>query len=67
MPTLNAPITHIVATPDGGGYWLVASDGGVFSFRGRTVPRFDGRHAPEPAHRGHGRDARRWRLLAGGL
>jgi hypothetical protein len=22
----------MAATPDGGGYWLVASDGGVFSF-----------------------------------
>ena len=22
----------IAATPDGGGYWLVASDGGVFSY-----------------------------------
>ena len=32
VPTLNAPITHIVATPDGGGYWLVASDGGIFGF-----------------------------------
>ncbi len=32
VPALNAPITHIVATPDGGGYWLVASDGGIFSF-----------------------------------
>jgi hypothetical protein len=32
VPSLNAPITHIVATPDGGGYWLVASDGGIFSF-----------------------------------
>ena len=31
-PTLNAPVTHIVATPDGDGYWLVASDGGIFSF-----------------------------------
>jgi hypothetical protein len=29
---LNAPVGHIVATPDGGGYWLVATDGGVFSF-----------------------------------
>ncbi len=29
---LAAPITHIVATPDGRGYWLVASDGGIFSF-----------------------------------
>jgi hypothetical protein len=22
----------MAATPDGGGYWLVASDGGVFSY-----------------------------------
>ena len=29
---LNAPIAHIVSTPDGGGYWLVAADGGIFSF-----------------------------------
>ncbi len=29
---LNAPIVGIAATPDGGGYWLVASDGGVFSY-----------------------------------
>ncbi len=29
---LNAPIVGIAATPDGGGYWLVASDGGVFTF-----------------------------------
>ena len=29
---LRAPIVGIAATPDGGGYWLVASDGGVFTF-----------------------------------
>ena len=29
---LAAPITHIVATPDGRGYWLVGGDGGIFSF-----------------------------------
>jgi len=29
---LNAPISHIVSTPNGAGYWLVAGDGGVFSF-----------------------------------
>ena len=29
---LNAPIDHIVATPDGRGYWLVAADGGIFTF-----------------------------------
>jgi hypothetical protein len=29
---LNAPIVGVAPTPDGHGYWLVASDGGVFSF-----------------------------------
>jgi hypothetical protein len=29
---LNKPIVGMAATPDGGGYWLVASDGGVFTF-----------------------------------
>ena len=29
---MNAPIVGMAATPDGGGYWLVASDGGIFSF-----------------------------------
>jgi hypothetical protein len=29
---LNAPIVGIAATADGGGYWLVAADGGVFAF-----------------------------------
>jgi hypothetical protein len=27
-----APIVGLAATPDGGGYWLVGSDGGVFGF-----------------------------------
>ena len=30
--TLNKPIVGMAATPDGGGYWLVASDGGIFAF-----------------------------------
>jgi len=30
--SLNAPISHIVGTPNAGGYWLVGSDGGIFSF-----------------------------------
>ena len=30
--SLSAPITAIVATPHGHGYWLVASDGGVFAY-----------------------------------
>jgi hypothetical protein len=29
---LRAPIVGITATPDGAGYWLVAADGGIFSF-----------------------------------
>ncbi len=29
---LNQPVVGMAATPDGRGYWLVASDGGVFSF-----------------------------------
>ena len=31
MP-LNRPIVGMASTPDGGGYWEVASDGGIFSF-----------------------------------
>ena len=30
--TLAQPVVGMAATPDGGGYWLVASDGGVFAF-----------------------------------
>ena len=30
--SLNKPIVAMVATPDGRGYWLVASDGGVFPY-----------------------------------
>ena len=29
---LNKPIVSMAATPDGGGYWMMASDGGVFAF-----------------------------------
>ena len=29
---LNAPVVGVASTHDGGGYWLVASDGGIFSF-----------------------------------
>ena len=29
---LNQPVVGIASTPDGKGYWLVAADGGVFSF-----------------------------------
>src|SRR5581483_11039628 len=33
---LNRPIVGMAATPDGGGYWLVAADGGIFSFDDAT-------------------------------
>jgi hypothetical protein len=29
---LNQPIVGMAATDDGGGYWFVAADGGVFAF-----------------------------------
>ena len=29
---LNQPVVGIASTPDGGGYWEVASDGGIFAF-----------------------------------
>jgi ribosomal protein L24E len=29
---LNKPIVGMAATPSGAGYWLVASDGGIFAF-----------------------------------
>jgi hypothetical protein len=35
---LAAPIIAIVPTADGGGYWLVGADGGVFSFGDATFP-----------------------------
>ena len=64
---LNQPIVGMAATPDGGGYWLVASDGGIFTFGDAALLRLDRRHPPQPAHRGHGRHPRRPGLLAGGL
>ncbi len=59
------PVVAMLSTPDAGGYWLVAADGGVFSF-GNAV--FFGSAAPprRPADRGHGGDPRREGLLAGG-
>jgi hypothetical protein len=29
---LDAPIVGMAATSDGGGYWLLGADGGIFSF-----------------------------------
>ncbi|MHB1762353.1 MAG: hypothetical protein ACYCS4_06355, partial [Acidimicrobiales bacterium] len=30
--TPSSPVVGMAATPDGRGYWLVGSDGGVFAF-----------------------------------
>ena len=57
----------MASTPDGQGYWLVASDGGIFTFGDAGFYGSDGRSAAQPAHRGHGRHARRQGLLVGGL
>jgi hypothetical protein len=51
----------MAATPDGGGYWLVAADGGVFTFGdahyyGSTGATPNGQHAVGigRTHSGHG-------------
>ena len=33
---LNKPVVGMSSTPDGHGYWLVASDGGIFAFGDAT-------------------------------
>ena len=39
----------MAATPDGGGYWLVASDGGIFTFGDAGFYGSTGGHPPQPA------------------
>jgi hypothetical protein len=34
IPNLDKPIVGMASTPSGNGYWLVAADGGVFSYGG---------------------------------
>ena len=65
--TLNKPIVGMAATPDGKGYWLVASDGGIFAYGDAAFYGSTGGHDPQPADRGDGGHARRPGLLAGGL
>ena len=65
--TLNKPIVGMAATPDGKGYWLVASDGGIFTYGDATFYGSTGGMPPQQAHRGHGGHPRRQGLLAGGL
>ena len=61
---LNSPVIGMCPTPGGGGYWLYARDGGIFSLRQREVLRLDRRHPPEPADRRDGGAAAGRRLLA---
>ena len=44
----------MAATPDGKGYWLVASDGGIFNYGDAGFYGSAGSHAAEQADRGHG-------------
>ena len=56
----------MAVTPDGGGYWLVASDGGIFTFGDAQFYGSTGGIAQQ-AHRGHGGHPQRPGLLPGGL
>ena len=64
---LNKPVVASALTANGGGYWEVASDGGIFNFGNAGFFGSMGGRPLNAAHRRHGRDARRRRLLAGGL
>ena len=46
---LNQPIVGMAATPTGKGYWLVAADGGVFTFGDARFFGSTGRPAAEPS------------------
>ena len=63
--SLNAPIVGMVPSADGGGYFMVASDGGVFAFGDAALRGFVPGHGRMLGRRG-GRGARRLRrrLLA---
>ena len=54
-------------TQDGGGYWLVASDGGIFTYGDAGFHGSAGALPPQQADRRHGGHTRRRGLLAGGL
>ena len=55
----------MAATPGGGGYWLVARDGGIFTYGDAPFSGSAGSLALDAPDRGHGGGSRR-RLLAGG-
>ena len=46
---LNRPVNGIASTPDGRGYWLISSDGGVFAFgEARFFGSLSGAHVLAP-------------------
>jgi cell wall-associated NlpC family hydrolase len=57
---LNQPMVGLTATPDGGGYWMFAGDGGVFTYGDAGFYGSTGSITTEPAQRvvttrsGHG-------------
>ena len=54
--TLSAPVVGMASTPDGGGYWLAAADGGVFTFGDAGFSgSMGGKHLERPCRR-HGVD-----------
>ncbi len=66
-PGLPGPDAAAAPAPSAAGYWLVASDGGIFSYGDAGFHGSAGGRPPQPAHRGHGADPRRRGLLAGRL
>ena len=65
--TSTSPSSAWPPRPTGDGYWLVASDGGIFTFGDAALLRLDRRHPPQPARSWAWPPPRRPRLLAGGL
>ena len=45
---LNAPIVGMASTPSGKGYWLVADDGGIFTFNAPYFGSLGARHLNSP-------------------
>jgi hypothetical protein len=45
---LNAPVQSLVPDPDGTGYWLVASDGGIFAFEAEFYGSMGDRRLNKP-------------------
>ncbi len=66
--SLNRPVVGMAATPDGGGYWLVAADGGVFSFGDAGFyGSMGGRPSPAGGgHRGRSATGGYWLVAADG-